>query len=238
MHGFEETYPSDTSIAWDDFKNGDDIDGLTINHVCAAVRYIHRCSGKKLPHPIMREFLGHDPDLLSFDVLKNRCCLLFAFWGVLSFRVVSVLEPLLDDCMMQSIWSSTDKGEELPGMTMYESALKKHNGNCDELPYNLGDLVKRLEEEESNLKQYIKKATSVCTKNSYKDMLEHVQDKIDHYKSRDPNTSWLIDMLEEAFDEKVQTCMKSMSYNYGLSLLQVLHPEEGKKCSKKIRKRK
>jgi hypothetical protein len=236
-YGFKEMYPSEKWIAWDDFKNGDDIQGLTINHVCAAIRYIHRCSYKKLPHPIMRQFFPSlDSDVLTFDTLKNRSCLLFAFWGVLSFEALSVLSSLLDNCMLESIWSSTDKGEELPGMTMYESARKKYSNK--DLPYNLSDLVERLEEEEENLKKSMKKASSNYTKNSYKVMLEDVQEKINHYKSRDPNTSWLIDMLEEAFDKKVQTCMKSMSINYNLSLLQVLHAEEENTVSKRRKKRK
>ena len=126
--------PVPSSVPWNDFVKGDvTLNGMGIWHVCEAIRHVHSASRKKLPHPVLVQFLPDDPDMLPMETFKKQVGLLLSFWGVSSADAILNLESILTNCILDSSWSEAEWGKErsnLPGMDVapLEKSLKSIAG--------------------------------------------------------------------------------------------------------------
>ena len=214
-------------MEWSDFCQGHArIHGLGIEHVAAAVRYIHMSSRKKLAVRFCGQFYT-DPDVLSFDEMQKSAAKLFAFWGVLSLDCVLNLPSLLDNMMIESIWSKTDIGEELPGMMKFESAATSFG----EVPHKLEELLTMYFQDLERQKK--RKTGTEVSRREQQNTVKELEEKIRHFTERDPSTPWLLDMLDEAFGEAVHQEMAKNKRDYILALFHVVHSSKPKHSKRK-----
>lgn len=192
---------------WEAFEKGAwTLHGLSICHVCAAIRYAHSVSGKKLPHPVLAAFLPDDPDMLPMEVLKKQAGLLFAFWGVLSEEVVINMEVFLGNCMLKEVWSSKarwrEEGERLPGMRDCASGAS-FDLHCKEASVDPEEIVSAWERNASLLRKRKKGLERADLAPEVEAQIRLLEEKVDLVTGRKEATPWLFLLLEEAYGKEV-----------------------------------
>lgn len=233
--------PVPSSVPWNDFVKGDvTLNGMGIWHVCEAIRHVHSASRKKLPHPVLVQFLPDDPDMLPMETFKKQVGLLLSFWGVSSADAILNLESILTNCILDSSWSEAEWGKEksnLPGMDGCAFG-KEFEEHCRSQSVDVEGIVASWEKDASRMRRRRRVGGREDDAESAIRCLEEKAAKlegwVDLVKRREEGTPWLIRVLEEAFS--VDTERKEEDATTWLMTLDACRGDASDKSVRKERK--
>lgn len=182
-----------TEKEWDSFFDGKKKVGkMGSDHVSAAIRYVHRTSRKKLPHPILMLFNPDDDGMVPFEELEWRVSLLLLMWGALCTESVCEVRNGILLSLTRSDWSG-DKGDYLPGM---EKDPRLESG--DE-KFSPDSMLRKVESRLKKMRSDLKKSTSWDDLEARERELKSLEERFLSFpRILDSSSPWITDLLSDS----------------------------------------